>query len=268
MTSKTGLAQPTYNSSGWNTPLNSNFGIIDDAFGGIASLSSTNGSVNLTSTQCQKAIFDIPNSVTLTGNLTYRIPSGTVGTWIVNNFAAQGIYTIVVESGGGGASTLISPLSSTYIFSDGTNVYNAANPSYQIALSYVSQQASAADYRGNTTATKFLNPNGVWNAMAEVSLSYASTISWDMSAGFDFLLTLTGNAIMGAPTNTKVGQKGRLIIAQDSTGGRSITSWNGVYDFVGGAAPALSTSSLATNILYYDVRSSSSILILAAGAFS
>lgn len=104
--------------------------------------------------------------------------------------------------------------------------------------------------------------------MSEVALTYASTVSWDMSAGFDFILTLTGNAIMGAPTNAKIGQKGRLIIAQDGTGGRSITSWNGVYDFVGGVAPSISTTASAVNVLYYDVRSGSSIFILNAGTFA
>lgn len=268
MASKTGLAQPTFNSSSWNTPLNSNFDILDNALGGVTSLSSNSGTVTLTSTQYQKAILSIPSSVTLTANLVYRIPSGVVGTWVVNNLAVQGAFSITFDSAGGGTSLVISPLSATYIYSDGTNIYNAANPSYPIALSFISQQASAADYRANATASKFLNPNGVWNAMAEVTLTDGATISWDMSTGFDFIVTLGGNRIMGAPSNTKVGQKGRLIIAQDATGGRSITSWNGVYDFAGGVPPTLTSTASAINVLYYDVRSSGSIFILAAGVFS
>ena len=268
MTSKTGLAQPTYNSSSWNTPLNSNFDILDNALGGITSLSSTSGTVALTGSQCQKAILSIPSSVTLVANLTYRIPAATIGFWVINNLAVQGLYSITIESARGGVSLALPPLSATLIYSDGTNIYNAANPTYQIASAFISQQASASDYRANTTATKFLNPNGVWNAMSEVTLADTSTIAWDMSTGFDFIVTLGGNRIMGAPTNTKVGQKGRLIIAQDGTGGRTITSWNGVFEFAGGIAPTISTTSSATNVLYYDVRNSSSIYILSAGSFS
>lgn len=268
MTSKTGLAQPAYNSSSWNTPLNSNFDILDNALGGITTIASTSGTVTLTSTQYQKAILNIPSSVTLTNNLIIRLPSGVIGSWVINNLATQTVYSIVVDSAGGGTALTLSPLSSTFVFCDGTNVYNAANPSYAIALSYVSQQATSTDYRANTTATKFLNPNGVWNAMSEVTITDASTVSWDMSTGFDFILTLGGNRIMGAPSNTKVGQKGRLIIAQDGTGGRTITSWNGVYDFASGVAPTLTTTASALNVLYYDVRSSGSILILSAGTFS
>jgi hypothetical protein len=268
MASKTGLTQPAFNTPNWDVPLNSNFDILDNSLGGVTSLSSTNGIVTLTSTQYQKAILNIPSSVTLTGNLTYRIPSGVIGTWVVSNLSTQGAFSITIDSAGGGVTFSVPPLSASYIFCDGTNVYNAANPAYAIALSYISQQASASDYRGNTTASKFLNPNGVWSAMSEVTLTDASTISWDMSTGFDFTVTLGGNRIMGAPTNPKTGQKGRLIIAQDATGGRSISSWNGVYDFSAGVAPTLSTASSAINVLYYDVRNSSSILILAAGTFS
>lgn len=262
-----GLEQPLFNSPSWNVPLDTNFGIIDACVGGVTNLASTSGTVTLTPTQYQKAILNIPSSVTLTNNLVYRIPSGVIGTWVVSNLATQGAFSITIDSAGGGASLVLPPLSATYIFCDGTNVYNAANPAYAIALSYISQQASAADYRANTTASKFLNPNGVWNAMSEVTLTDAATISWDMSTGFDFIVTLGGNRIMGAPTNTKVGQKGRLIIAQDSTGGRTISSWNGVYDFSGGVPPTLSTTSSAINVLYYDVRNSGSIFILSAGAF-
>jgi len=268
MTSKTGLAQPAYNSASWNTPLNSNFDILDNALGGVTTLASTSGTVTLTSTQYQKAILSIPSSVTLSNNLIYRIPSGVIGTWVVNNLSTQSIYSIVIESAGGGTSLTLSPLSATYVTSDGTNIYNAANPSYPIALSFISQQASATDYRANTTATKFLNPNGVWNAMSEVTLTDSATISWDMSTGFDFIVTLGGNRIMAAPTNTKVGQKGRLIIAQDASGGRTISSWNGAYDFASGVAPTLNTAASAINVLYYDVRSSGSIFILSAGVFS
>lgn len=268
MVAKTDLFQPNPGDSAWNVPLNANFGTIDSALGGVAFLASTSGTVVLTSSQYKNAIFDIPSSVTLVGNVTYRIPSTVIGTWVINNLSTQGAFTITVDCAGGGASFSVPPLSSSYIFCDGTNVYNAANPSYAIALSYISQQATAGDYRGNTTASKFLNPNGVWNAMVEVTLTDAATIAWDMSSGFDFIVTLAGDRIMGAPTNTKAGQKGRLIIAQDGVGGRSISSWNGVYDFQGGVPPSLSTTASALNVLYYDVRSGSSVFILSAGAFA
>lgn len=268
MASKTNLTQPAFNSSNWDVPLNANFGILDTALGGVTSLASTSGTVVLTSTQYRNAVLSIPASVTLSGNLTYRIPSGVIGTWVVSNLSTQGAFSITIDSAGGGVTFSVPPLSASYIFSDGTNVYNAANPAYAIALSYISQQASASDYSNNTTASKFLNPNGVWNAMSEVTLTDASTISWDMSLGFDFAVTLGGNRIMGAPSNAKIGQKGRLVIAQDGTGGRTITSWNGVYDFSAGVAPSLSTTASAVNVLYYDVRSLASILILTAGAFS
>jgi len=127
--------------------------------------------------------------------------------------------------------------------------------------------AAASDYRSNT-ASKVLDTSGVWNAMAEVTLTDGATVNWDMSTGFDFVLTLGGNRTLAAPTNPKVGQKGRLRIAQDGTGSRTL-SWNANFDFAGGTAPALSTTASAYDVFYYDVRTSTSILISPAGrAFS
>lgn len=127
--------------------------------------------------------------------------------------------------------------------------------------------AAASDYQANT-ASKILDTSGVWNAMAEVTLTDGANVSWDMATGFDFVVTLGGNRTMSAPSNPKVGQKGRLRVVQDGTGSRTL-AWNANFDFAGGTAPALSTTASAYDIFYYDVRTSTSILIMPSGrAFS
>lgn len=122
------------------------------------------------------------------------------------------------------------------------------------------EAATAAEYRANTAGVRALGPNEVWTAMAEVALSDGATVSWDMATGFDFSLTLGGNRTMAAPTNVKVGQKGRLRVIQDGTGGRTLT-WNANFDFAGGTAPVLTTTASAKDVLYYDAISATSILI-------
>jgi hypothetical protein len=122
------------------------------------------------------------------------------------------------------------------------------------------EAATAAEYRANTAGVRALGPNEVWSAMAEVALSDGATVSWDLSAGFDFVLTLGGNRTLAAPTNAKVGQKGRLRVIQDATGGRTLT-WHANFDFAGGTAPTLSTAGGAKDVLYYDVIGATSILI-------
>ena len=120
--------------------------------------------------------------------------------------------------------------------------------------------ATAANYRANTAGAGALEPGAVWSAMAEVTLTDAATVAWDMSTGFDFSLTLGGNRAMAAPSNVKVGQKGRLRIIQDATGSRTL-SWHANFDFAGGTAPTLSTAAAAKDVLYYDCITASSILI-------
>jgi len=127
--------------------------------------------------------------------------------------------------------------------------------------------ATAAQYESNT-AGKLLDTTGVWNAMAETTLTDGATVNWDMGTGFDFVVTLGGNRTLAAPTNPKVGQKGRFRVAQDATGSRTL-AWNANFDFAGGTAPALSTTASAYDVFYYDVRTSTSILVSPAGrAFS
>ena len=105
--------------------------------------------------------------------------------------------------------------------------------------------------------------------MAETTLTDAATIAWDMQTGFDFIVTLnpvTGaSRAVGNPTNTKVGQKGRLIIQQPGSGGPCTVTWGSNFKFANGVAPTLSTTAGAIDVLYYDVRSSTYIIISLAG---
>jgi len=130
-------------------------------------------------------------------------------------------------------------------------------------VTLTADQATDVNWRQNV-ANKLLNPNAVWSSMSETTLVDAASIAWDMSTGFDFIVTITANRAMANPTNTKVGQKGRLIIQQDATGSRTMT-WGSNFKFANGIAPVLSTTANAVDVLYYDVRSSTYIIISLAG---
>lgn len=135
-------------------------------------------------------------------------------------------------------------------------------------LSYVLTQktASVANYRANTSG-KILTTDAVWGAMAEVTLTDAATISWDMSTGFDFTVTLGGNRTLGAATNTKVGQRGRIRVVQDGTGSRTLTL-NSVYKTAGGSGITLSTTASTTDFIDYDVVSSTYIRLSLSKAWA
>lgn len=283
VTTNKSLNEPAFNSSNWDVPLNENFDWIDEALGSVTSLNATSGSTTLTVSQYRALAFNITG--TLVGNVTYEIPAGVGGQWIVRN-ATSGAFTVTITSAGGGTSSAIAQGSIEAVYSDGTNIravgvteaaVNAlfadrdviagtaltggGNLSADVTLN--ADQASATDYRTNV-ANKLLNPNGVWNAMAEVTLTDGATINWNMSSGFDFIVTLGGNRTLDNPTSTKVGQKGRLIIQQDGTGSRTVT-WGSDYMFANNTAPTLSTAANAVDVLYYDVRASNYIIVTLAG---
>ena len=296
-TTNKNIEKPGYNDyasdpTGWTTPVNNDWDIIDKGFGGILALNATGsvGTVNLTISQTQNLIFTI--SGTMTGNAIYTLPLNAAasdrvaGQWIIRN-TTTGAFTVTIAPVSGGGTTVQIPQGETVcIYCDGTDVEFADNPSSYIDAAFAARsvlagvgltgggdlsanvtitadQATATNWRENV-ADKLLNPNAVWSSMSETTLTDAASVAWNMQAGFDFIVTIAGNRAMANPTNTKIGQKGRLIIQQDATGSRTVT-WGANFKFANGTAPTLSTAANATDILYYDVRSSTYIFISLAG---
>lgn len=118
--SKTNLATPANNSSNWDTPLNSNFGILNNALGGALNISITTADVTLTATQAQNAIIAVTG---LTAARNLFLPAGTVGTWTVANGSS---YTLYVQSAGTYV-TILSGYTTNVYCPDGTNVYSSEN---------------------------------------------------------------------------------------------------------------------------------------------
>lgn len=83
--------------------------------------------------------------------------------------------------------------------------------------------------------------NGVANGNAYVTVTELPTTIIDCSQGNAQQLTLTGNRVIGVPTNPIDGQQLDLLVIQDSTGSRTLT-WNAVFLFQGGTPPTLATS--------------------------
>lgn len=157
MTSKTILTQPTYNSAGWNTPLNANFGVISDALGTIVSVAVTTGNVLLTSTQAQAMGLSVTGM--LAGAYSLRFPSNTVGTWVLtNNTTGSFSLSVYVDNGSGGnAGAGVLPPSGTpiIIFSDGTDV-KLANDYFSGAL----PAGTIIPFGGSAAPTGYLSCDG------------------------------------------------------------------------------------------------------------
>jgi hypothetical protein len=127
-------------------------------------------------------------------------------------------------------------------------------------------ETTAAQYQANTAA-KALTTDKVWSAMAVVTLTDAATITWDMSTGIDFQVTLAGNRTLGNPTNTQVGKRGRIKVIQDGTGSRTLTKSSN-HKTVGGVALTLTTTAAAIDYLDYDCVSATEIRLSLSKAWS
>lgn len=103
----------------WNIPVNADMNVIDAALGGVTNLSSTSGNIVLTDVQYRNLILNITG--TLVGNMTYTVPNGVGGQWIVRN-ATSGAFTVTIASGGGGANVAVTQGAIDTVYSDGTNI--------------------------------------------------------------------------------------------------------------------------------------------------
>ena len=104
----------------WNVPVNGDMSIIDAAFGGTTSLNATSGNATLSVAQYRPLILNVTGAIT--ADVTYTIPSGIGGQWVVRN-ATTGNHNIIIASAGAGVSATVSPLLVATVACDGTNCY-------------------------------------------------------------------------------------------------------------------------------------------------
>lgn len=117
-TTNKGLAQPAYNSSSWDTPLNSNFGYLDTAFGGVTSINATgtSGTITLTDTQYRPPFIEVTGAPS--ADVYYSIPSGTGGQWTVYNGTST--FAVYMVSAAGGSAVRIPRSYRTIVSCDGS----------------------------------------------------------------------------------------------------------------------------------------------------
>ncbi len=118
--------------------------------------------------------------------------------------------------------------------------------------------ATGANVQAGTSTAVAVTPKALADAMPPVSVSYAASVSLDLSTGLNFDLgALTGNLVLANFTSAKVGQSGRIRIPQDATGGRTISF--GTNFKAPGGAQSLSTAANAVDLLVYFVRDASTV---------
>jgi len=131
----------------WNVPVNGDMDYIDQAFGGQTSINATSGSATLSATQYRSLILAVAGA--MSANVTYTIPSGVGGQWIVRNTTTDGTggpWTVTFASAGGGTSITVDRGASGLIFCDGTNVrtFSTGVPGSNTQVIYNSSGSFAA----------------------------------------------------------------------------------------------------------------------------
>ena len=213
----------------WNIPVNSDMTVIDTALGGTTSLNATAGSATLTYTQYRPLILSVSGAVS--ANVTYTIPSGVGGQWIVRNAmtdSSGGPWDLIFASGGGGTSVIVSRGYTTTIYSDGTNI------------SYSDSRLSTA--AGSNRQIQY-NNNGVLGA--------SSTFVYD--TGGNVGIGGTPSAWANGSYALQVGS-GASMFSNNVV--YSYFSTNGYFDgtnwrYIGTGASAQYVQSAGANIWYY-----------------
>lgn len=123
LTTNKSLAQPTRGSDSgtWDTPMNNNSGIIDNSFGGVATIALTNSPVALSSGQYQCAFIKLTGA--LTANCALTFPGG-IGSFytILNQTTNSSNFVVTMTTTAAGANTIgLPPGQNTKVLIDGTN---------------------------------------------------------------------------------------------------------------------------------------------------
>ena len=121
-------------------------------------------------------------------------------------------------------------------------------------------KALGADVITGVDDTKALTTKAVVDSCAENPLTDAATITPDFTAATNFTVTLAGNRILTNPAAVVVGKSGRIRVVQDATGARTL-AYGTFYKWPVGVAAMLSTTGTREDYLYYDIVSSSKILL-------
>lgn len=194
------------------------------------------------------------NGGILTGNLTVN----TASPQIAIQFAASGQAANLVSRLGANNRWLIQ-LGDGATESGSNTGSDFAIRSYTDAGLTLHTPISINRANGRVTIARSLNVTGPsYSSVSDLGTT-SGTITIDMSTSNYFTVTLNGTATFANPTNPSPGQSGAIFVVQDGTGNRT-ASWGTNWDWENGNAPVLSTLPNAVDVIFYVVRTSSSII--------
>ena len=94
----------------------------------------------------------------------------------------------------------------------------------------------------------------------DTDTSNTGSVTLDLAANTNFILTFTGNVTLANPSTEVIGKSGIIICIQDATGSRTL-SLSSDWESAGGSGITLSTAANAVDIIPYFVQSAGNILL-------
>lgn len=125
--------------------------------------------------------------------------------------------------------------------------------------------ANLSEFLTGTDDSKYISPAIFFGAQVSHTLMDAETITVNMNNGFNFLLTLAADRVIGNPINYKVGQSGIFVIQQDATGGHNPT-WGSDWKFFNNTPPTIPQDAHAWILLRYYVQAANVVRVTYEGA--
>jgi hypothetical protein len=159
----------------WDVPVNADWAIIDNAFGGHSVINVTGvtaGTYTLTLAQYQPPI--IVFTGTITANLVYQLPAGVGGIWSVQNVTI-GAFTVGFKVTGSVGTLILAQGFRTLVLSDGSGPDTADDALPLQAQANAQAFATAADVVVTTNTEAFAT------AAANTAQSNAETFSANAS---------------------------------------------------------------------------------------
>lgn len=177
-TTNKGLNQPAEGSLNWGPPLNDNADLLDRALGSAATINVTGAASPVTLTAADYVNMALIFTGTLVGNVTYRVPSGVAGQWVVIN-QTSGAFSLIIASAAGGPTVTIPASARISVYTDGTsgvgmvrlNDENASIPEERIAVGGASGLTSFADLNYDDETTNLQSPGARLSRTTTPSLS-------------------------------------------------------------------------------------------------
>jgi hypothetical protein len=174
-TTNKSLAEPSNGSLNWDTPLNTNFGILDTALGGTVTKTVTGLGGTQTLALADYQNMNIIFSGVLSSNLIYQVPSGIGGQWLLIN-STSGAFTLTFRTAAAGTTVAVPQGKNVVAYSNGTDIY------YENAL--ISPLAISGGTQNWTITASGTNLTFAYGGVNKLTLTSAGalTTSGDITA--------------------------------------------------------------------------------------